>query len=138
MAQFKLETTEADAETLSATIHKLRAGDRTEPVDLDNTPLTPAQRSRAQAKLLSGTLARTTGHSTPVLDAGEIRVLIDGNLVADLATHGNARLTGPERALVAQAIANAVERGGPAPLGAVGAGRGNNNNNNGSIIAGRP
>lgn len=146
MANFRVETYTnpsqrdtaiSNAQSLSAVIHKLRGGDRAEPVDLDNTPLTPGQRARAQAKLLAGTLARTTGHSAVIEDeeTSEIRMLIDDRVSADLATHGQTRLTARERTDVQTAVAEAVERGRPAPGGAGGAGRGNRD---GSIVAGRP
>lgn len=114
-----------DALELEDRLHRLYGGDRAETGAVGSGPT-------AQAWLVANGPPQTTGYCTPTVDesTNEVRVPLLSNVGAQISAdagrpQGQQRLTGPERAAVAQAVADAVERGRPAPGGAGGAGRGN-------------
>lgn len=99
--------TRNQADELSRIVHKLRGGDRQEPIDLQS--IHPLVRARAEQLYNAGRLALTTGHSRGADIEGTITIPLEDDVETDLATQGATRLTALEIATLTTALAARID-----------------------------
>lgn len=107
MVKYFVSSVPSNIFDVSNIVHKLRGGNRYEPVNINSMPT--IVRKKAAKLLAAGELGLTTGYSSGELVDSDYRLPLEDAVADDLAEHGAERLTPQEIGILTAALAARVE-----------------------------